>query len=207
MLCLLPGLFLLGLQVTKPIGVLWAVLPLAMVQLGPAGPSVSLDLLMNFVLSMYIGIGVAIVSKILLQSTPLPKLLQRLEQQNLADLGDILRGTAYDARAFVGRGFDRFLLIQTRLPQLPNLTDEQKNILQLHILRELRIGAEIGVLRRWEYRSVQRKAMLEPLWAELEVELRQRLNGQWQQGDKSLLQRLDQALQQIFAHPEDNHCA
>ncbi|WP_321967865.1 FUSC family protein [Burkholderia cepacia] len=196
-LALFPALFLLGIKLLEQGTVLFAILPMALLRLGAAGPGVTLESLLNNVLAMYIGIGSAVIAKILVQRLPLSVVIRRLRLLNLSELLKLIGDRHADSRRYGWDALDRFLLIQTRLPQLAAIFPGHEARPGLQTLRELRIGAGVGALRRWHGGTV----LLAPLWPVLQDALRRWLDPSASPLTPPLAAMLEGALRDALARP------
>jgi hypothetical protein len=143
-LALLPAFYLLGIQVLKPGGILFGVLPIALMQLEDKGPGITVDALLSSVIAIYIGVGTAVIAHTLVRQPNVAESVQRLMRATERGLlGVIDRRTSADA--FVRDAWDRFLLIQTRLSSLPDFAERHPG---LQTLRISRIARDVDLLSR-----------------------------------------------------------
>ena len=112
---LAPALLLLGFMIVKPGGLLYAILPMALLRLGNTGPQTTADMLTTFAAGLAIGVTMGVTLSLLVRRLPPGEPLRRLRSANRAA---VLRSTAprgghpfstYDA-------IDRVASIQTRAP-------------------------------------------------------------------------------------------
>ncbi|WP_176731459.1 FUSC family protein [Burkholderia cenocepacia] len=147
-LALFPALFLLGLVVQQQGGVLFAILPMALLRLGNGQAGTTIDTLLNSIIGLYIGIGFALIAKMSIHRTPFVDVARRLMHGHRKQLKELTRASpAVTLRRFLLDGMDRFALLETRAAKLTAAVQVPHPGSQ--ILREIQIGRSIHALRRW----------------------------------------------------------
>jgi hypothetical protein len=159
-LALLPALFLLGLEILKAGGVLFAILPMAMLRIGADGPGVTVDTLLCSVIAMYLGIASAMIANILVPQPPLVTSVRRLVRRSVKGVVSVIDDGRADARHLGYDDLDSFLLIQASLPQIEHDLPGQPG---WQTLRASRMSGGMSTLRRWAGSVAQRRALLSPV--------------------------------------------
>jgi uncharacterized membrane protein YccC len=200
-LALLPALFLLGFEVLKKGGVLFAVLPMAMLRIGSDGPGTTLDALLGSVIAMYLGIAVAVIANILIPNPSVVASVRWLVRASMRGLMRIRDRHGADARDHAWQALDRFMVIQTHLPSLESAIAEHPG---MQTLRALRIGQSLGTLRRWAGSASDRRAAVKPLVGALRVNLARWTHKTGSALTSPLLRPLDAAFNHAAAAPASN---
>lgn len=159
-LALLPALFLLGFQILKQGGVLFAVLPMAMLRIGADGAGTTPDALLGSVIAMYLGIAVAMIVNILIPPPSIAASVRWLLKSSVRGMTRIDDRHGADARNYAWHTLDRFMVIQTRRPVLEGAFQKDPG---MQTLRALRIGMGMGTLRRWAGTTAERCTIVSAL--------------------------------------------
>jgi uncharacterized membrane protein YccC len=159
-LALLPAFFLIGYQVLKPLGLLFAILSIALMQLGDNGPGIAIDTLICSTIAIYLGIACAAIAHILVPKPAPAASVERLLRSTVRGLADVARARGAHVRQYAHDTLDRFLLIQTKLSFIESLAPKQPG---LQTLRALRVALSLGTLRRWAGARTQRRDMIAPV--------------------------------------------
>ncbi|MCW3698181.1 FUSC family protein [Burkholderia cenocepacia] len=172
-IALFPALFLLGLVVQQPGGVLFAILPMALLRIGNGQAGITIDSLANSVIGLYIGIGVAVVVKMLIQRPALPDIARRLMRHNRRQLRKIVDRPGVDLRPFSMDALDRYALLETRFPRFES--DVPRSVQPgLQMLRELRIGRSMHALQRAARQPWVQHTVIEPVGRNLSTAMQTR---------------------------------
>lgn len=156
-LVLLPALFLLGFQILKLGGVLFAILPMAMLRIGSDGAGATFDTLLGSVIAMYLGIAVAAIANILIPLPSAAASVRWLVKSSVRDMTQTGNRRGADTRRHAWRTLDRFMVIQTRKPASQETQPDDPG---MQTLRVLRIGAGLGMLRRWGGTKAERRTIV-----------------------------------------------
>ncbi|KAA1004862.1 FUSC family protein [Paraburkholderia panacisoli] len=161
-LALFPALFMLGLVVQQQGGVLFAILPMALLRIGNGQAGISIDGLLNSIIGLYIGIGVAVIAKTLIQRPAFVDVVRGLLCRNRNQLRDIVDiPLAGDIKRFSLDVLDRFAFLESRATKLVTAMPTVQASAQM--LRELQIGRSVHVLHRWAGASSNRSSVFEPI--------------------------------------------
>ncbi|OYD73791.1 UNVERIFIED_ORG: putative membrane protein YccC [Burkholderia sp. CF145] len=161
-LALFPALFMLGLVVQQQGGVLFAILPMALLRIGNGQAGISIDGLLNSIIGLYIGIGVAVVAKTAIQRPAFVDLVRGMLRRNRKQLRNLVDiPSSDDVRRFSLDALDRFAFLESRAPKLVTATPTVQASAQM--LRELQIGRSVHILNRWAGASFSRNSVFEPI--------------------------------------------
>ncbi|HHT8904519.1 FUSC family protein [Burkholderia cenocepacia] len=149
-LALFPALFALGLVVQQQGGVLFAILPMALLRIDNGQVGITIDALLNSIIGLYIGLGMVVVSKLLIQRPDFVDVARRLMWRNRSQLRQLSgRASGVAPRRFLADALDLFVLLETRSAKLAQRAPAAQA--GSRMLREIQIGRSITTLRRWAH--------------------------------------------------------
>ena len=197
-LALFPVLFALGLVVQRQGGVLFAILPMALLRLGNGQAGTTIDELLNSIIGLYIGIGLAFVAKLLVQRPSFVNIARRLMRGNRRQLKALLHASSAAAvRQLLLDALDRFVVLETRALKLrlviPTLDASTR------MLREIQIGRSVYALRRWAGTLPDRLATLAAFEHTLAASLSDGKDPLQPWGDSSLNTQVEIQLHALIA--------
>lgn len=196
-LTLLPVLFALGLVVQRQGGVLFAILPMALLRIGNGQAGISIDGLLNSIIGLYIGIGIALIAKMLVQRTAFVDITRRLMYRNLRQLNILLHeSTGPTQRQFLLDALDRFVLLETRAAKLAPITPMVDA--GTRMLREIQIGRGVHALRRWAGKSPDRRTTLATVERSLAASLNEHRDPLLPWGNASLSSQMENQLNSLL---------
>ena len=111
---LAPVLLLLGFMLPKPGGLLYAIIPMAIIRLGNTGPSATADTLLSFASGLAVGLGGGIIISLLFRRLPPGEPVRRLRSANRKALIAATRRRPSDPFSEPD-AMDRVTSIQTRV--------------------------------------------------------------------------------------------
>lgn len=151
-LALFPALFMLGLVVQQQGGALFVIVPMALLRIGNGQAGTSIEDLLNSIIGIYIGIGIAVITKMLIQRPPFVEVARRLMRSNRRQLRKLIDSASVtEIRRFMLDALDRFVLLEPRASKLAAVFPAVRS--SSHLLREMQIGRSIGSLHRWDHAS------------------------------------------------------
>lgn len=147
---LFPALFLLGLVVQKPGGIMFAILPMALIRIGNGQVGASITDIINSLVGFCICIGILFIVKMLFHRPSFLSVTKNILYKNRFQLIEFMRNRPSSNQKFYLDALDRFSFFETRLFKLRGLASFFVFHPSLQVLRELRLGIRVNALYRYE---------------------------------------------------------
>lgn len=159
---LFPALFFWGLKNLEPGGVIFAVLPMAMLRLGDSPATADVASLLNSALAMLLAFGVAALANAIARQPLWSEALTILRRRDRQALTGLASARSRRGRKALRQCFDRVLLAHV------HATDEGGWLSSRQALYRYRLLTLMQRLRQWETTGAGARAdALRPLWERL----------------------------------------